>query len=404
MNGRKLVGLRGLVSAEATSRFLQDYYGLALDASPAALALFTLPGAKTFASRDITTLAKHAIDCASKRRNVYFHIHLHSLAEGVDRVHRGSIESVAAAVGSFADIDAQGPGRHKPPETLCPTARDALYVALEFNRTYAPLRTAFTILSAHGCYPAILFREPMLVVDSKSRLLLEKLSRRFHLALHRIAAKHGWTGAVEYCDPAKVLRLPGTANWKDVMRPKPVKLVEEDAARFNPSELDEWLPPLAENKPHSTTSAIDAGGDASIVLRVGARISDQVLRALCELHPRFADTWNHRRNDLRDESCSAYDLALANICVRCGFTDQQIADLLVMHRKQFPGKRKNRRGASYVKYLSRQIGLARAGRLSSDAAAAEHERFNAVLHGSTFASTDIAPEDEAMEEEDCESS
>jgi hypothetical protein len=218
-------------------------------------------------------------------------------------------------------------------------------VANEFNRTSQPLRTAITIFSGHGCYPAILFREPLLVVDSESRLCLEQLSRRFHLALHRIATEHGWSGAVEYCDPAKVLRLPGTVNWKELTNPKAVRVVDENAARFDPAELDELLPPLPENNSHSTPSAISKGRGVSMVLQSDAQVSHDVLRALCESHPLFADTWNHRRSNLRDESCSGYDLALANIGVRCGLTDQQIADLLVIHRRQFPRKHKNRRGA-----------------------------------------------------------
>jgi hypothetical protein len=171
--------------------------------------------------------------------------------------------------------------------------------------------------------------------------------------------KHGWSGAVEYCDPAKVLRLPGTANWKELTNPKPVRVVDEDYARFDPVELDELLPSLPENNSHSTVTAVYGGNASSMVVRAGARLSNDVLRALCETHPRFADTWNHRRNDLYDQSCSAYDLAIANLAVGCGLMDQQIVDLLVMHRRQFPRKRKNRRGASYLKYLARQIGLAR---------------------------------------------
>jgi hypothetical protein len=200
------------------------------------------------------------------------------------------------------------------------------------------------------------------------------------------------------------LRLPGTINWKDVTNPKPVRVVEEAAARFNPSELDEWLPPLLENQQHFTTSTICTGAGSGMVLRAGASVSNEVLRVLGESHPRFADTWSHRRNDLRDQSCSAFDLALANIGVSCGLTDQQIADLLVMHRRQFPWKRKNRRGASYSKYLTRQISLARAGRLSSEAAATEFERFNEVMQDSAAASADIFPEDAVMEDDDGENS
>jgi hypothetical protein len=382
----------GLISGEAAASLLR-HYAAALEASPGSFAIYTRPGSETFASRDIAALTKYATDRAAARVSVYFHVHLHSLAEGVHHDHRGSIESVAAAIGLIADVDARGPGRNKPPEVLCPTAGHALRIVDEFNRVFHPLQTALTISSGYGCYPAILFKEPLLVEDAESRQKLEQLNRRFHLALHGIAEKYGWTGAVEYCDLAKVLRLPGTVNWKERTDPKAVRLIDQSAARFDPVELDELLPPLPKSTTHSTVSAIHSAEGANIVLRADIQVSTGVLRALRELHPRFADTWDHRRDDLSDQSCSGYDLALANMAVSLGLTDQQIADLLVVHRREFPGRRKTRRGGAYVKYLARVIGLAREGRMSSEAAAADWEQFDAALRGVRTSPGDTPPED-----------
>ena len=86
--------------------------------------------------------------------------------------------------------------------------------------------------------------ESYLIEGPPDKERLESLGRRFHQALHRIASKRGWTGAVDFCDPAKVLRLPGCVNWKDPKNPKPVQVMFENPARFDPSDLDEILPPL----------------------------------------------------------------------------------------------------------------------------------------------------------------
>jgi hypothetical protein len=67
-------------------------------------------------------------------------------------------------------------------------------------------------------------------------------------------------------------------------------------------------------------------------------------------------------------------LALANIGAACGLTDQQIANLLVVHRRNFPGKRKTRKGNAYLKYLSGRIRLARMGRQRSEEAMPEREQ------------------------------
>jgi hypothetical protein len=53
MSSGKRSGSPQLISREAATHFLM-HYAPALEASPAALATFTLPGAKTRASRDIT--------------------------------------------------------------------------------------------------------------------------------------------------------------------------------------------------------------------------------------------------------------------------------------------------------------------------------------------------------------
>ena len=59
------------------------------------------------------------------------------------------------------------------------------------------------------------------------------------------------------------------------------------------------------------------------------------------LSPKFADmlqvrrfkrTWERTRQDLHDTSASGYDMALADATVRAGWSDQEIADLLVASR------------------------------------------------------------------------
>ena len=104
----------------------------------------------------------------------------------------------------------------------------------EFNARYNPLRSSLVIASGYGCYPFLLLKEPFLVTTPDDRRLLDSYTRRFHQALHDIACAHGWTGAVDYCDLAKVLRLPGCLNWKNPQEPKVVRVVHDDPeARFN---------------------------------------------------------------------------------------------------------------------------------------------------------------------------
>lgn len=255
------------------------------------------------------------------------------------------------------------PSAKKPPEVLCTTQEDAVWVTEEFGRRYDPLRPSLIVTSGHGCYPVILFKEPLVVAGPEDLKKLELLGRRYHNALHAIACERGFTGAVEYCDPAKVLRLPGTLNWKDPQDPRPVCLTHENDARFNVCNLDEILPPLG-----PTLFAVGAADSlctmkqpevvVTLATKKGSEITEHWIAALEEAHPLFGPTWAYQRTDLPDQTCSGYDMSLANIGVALGLEDQQIADLLMENRSRFPHKKQDRRGASYGKYLQRTIARA----------------------------------------------
>jgi hypothetical protein len=49
--------------------------------------------------------------------------------------------------------------------------------------------------------------------------------------------------------------------------------------------------------------------------------------------PRFQRTWRRQRDDLKDQSQSGYDLALANFGSEAGLSEQQIVDLMIHHRR-----------------------------------------------------------------------
>jgi hypothetical protein len=360
---------RRLTRPDEIETFLR-LYDDALEICNAKIGLFSLPGAATFASRDQAALTRRAAALSSAQKQVYFHIHLHDLPEG-GAAHRGSVDSMRAAIGLFADIDARGPGRKKPAETLCPSVHDAIALVEEFNRQFRPLRTSLIIRSGHGCYPVILLKEPLLVTERKHRELLESLSRRFHHALHQIATRRGWSGAVDYCDVARVLRLPGCTNWKDLNNPKPVYITHCDEARFNLGELEDLLPQVtATNRPANLSNAgFCQERRPDVALKLTGEVPEELLTALTANVPLFAATWDHRRIDLKDQSCSGYDMALAAIAIASGLTDQQVADLIVLSRHRFPRAKHARNGVAYQKYLERTIAKARERKAASSQSA-----------------------------------
>ena len=192
--------------------------------------------------------------------------------------------------------------------------------------------------------------------------------------------------------PAKVLRLPGCLNWKNPQEPKVVRVVHDDPeARFNLIDLDDVLPPLDHKQKlwaGVEQPAVTVQSTTAVVVDAGTTVPPELLQGLTENHPLFRATWNHERQDLSDQSCSGYDLALAGIGVACGLTDQHITDLLVHHRREFPRHKQDRRGSAYRNYLSRTIGRARDGKQSSESAAADWDQLQADIDNSATVTTD----------------
>jgi hypothetical protein len=359
---------------ETDPRAIHDYlrlYDAALEACPQGrLAAFMLPDKLTFATRDRDGMATWiARQAARPGVSVYLHTALHALPEG-EGVHRGSLLSACAAIGVFGDVDAQGPGRRKPRETLCPTVADAIGLVDVFDRAYSPIASSSLTGSGNGCYPALLFKEPLVFgaevtepaaevankgtepaaglsgIDAQAaqdRALLDALSRRFRLALHRIASEQGWTGAVDHCDLAKVLRPPGTTWQKDVEDPRPVRLLyERSERRYTLADLDELLPVLPPSERRRAPAA--AAGDGTIVLDPQAAPPPEKFQRMIEIEPRFAWTWRHQRPDLADQSQSCYDMSLACQAVNAGsiWTEQEIVNLLIANRREHDGPPKLR--------------------------------------------------------------
>jgi hypothetical protein len=358
--------------ADSLRQYLSSLYAPALEiCNDARLALWAKRGDRklVFASRDVELIVQKALAWSSAKWNVFLHTSLHRLAEGEGRGYRGKIETAAVAVGVFADIDAQGPERKKPPELLCPTVADAIELPKRFNVLFEPLQVSLLVASGHGCYAGLIFRAPLLLETAEDLKYLDSLSRRFHYVLQSIADEHGWTDAVDLCDTAKVLRLPAAVNWKSPAQPKVVELVGmNEAARFTPLECDEVLPvlPNVGDAQHissngaapawvtGNTSPGTVVAAGSLVIRADAQPPQAKLTALFEHVPEFVERWNHRGRQ-RDQSQSGWDMGIAHhiVALTTDWTDQEIADALIANARQFG------REAKRADYYARTIAKAR---------------------------------------------
>src|ERR1035441_7732326 len=93
--------------------------------------------------------------------------------------------------------------------------------------------------------------------------------------------------------------------------------------------------------------------DKHLVIDTAARIPQEMLDGWMAGDLRFKNTWLRQRHDLKDQSQSGYDLALAHFGTEAGLNEQQIVDLIIHHRSQYAQKHRTR-----LDYFQRTIATA----------------------------------------------
>jgi len=295
----------------ASHAFIRDIFGDALSAERR-LAVFTVPGQATrfFAgAAEAETYAKEQ----AAARDVYYGV---GLIRG-NPSGRGKAKDVAAIGALWADIDMHGPGRETKP--LPATLDDARRI-LE-RLPHAP---SVLVDSGHGLHAYWLLKEPWVFDTDTERERAARLAKGWHGTVCAAAEPLGWH-LENLGDLARVLRLPGTLNHKGDT-PAEVRVLESHPERrYNP---DDFEPYLVEPGDKATVPSVE-----NLVLRPDAEPPAAKMAEAVATCPKFRQTWNHERPDLADQSQSGYDLALASIAARLGWTDQETADLLIAARR-----------------------------------------------------------------------
>jgi hypothetical protein len=130
--------------------------------------------------------------------------------------------------------------------------------------------------------------------------------------------------------------VPGTRNCKDAKNPKHVTIHSQTDKRYNPSEFAEFLEDLNIPDEEETLRAAawnERFSDKPLSINPEAAVPAELLYQHLASDPRFKETWTRQRGDLKDQSGSGYDLALANFGVAAGWSEQQVVDLIIQHRR-----------------------------------------------------------------------
>lgn len=201
-----------------TTRFFKALYGNCPDGW---LTIWTMPDKKThwFKASEYKKAAEMALLLAHIRQyDVYFGVGLRKEKQGP--MQRGSVHDITAIPGIWMDIDVRGDA-HKE-KALPPNIDSALQVIDDF-----PAEASILVKSGYGLHAYWLFDQPWIIEDDKEREAAVKYLQEFQGTFINYASQYGWR-LDNTSDLARVLRVPGTVNYKG--EPKDVQIINRQAA------------------------------------------------------------------------------------------------------------------------------------------------------------------------------
>lgn len=229
---------------------------------------------------------------------------------------RGYAATAAVMPGLWLDIDIASDAHKKKG---LPTSREA---ALAFLEGF-PFAPSVTVESGGGVHLYWLFTTPWILEDEEERGIAAALIRRWQERIRR---------AVDYTvdathDLSRVLRAPGTTNHK-----YGTTVGCSDLEAFPRYEKDELIA-FCEDDGQMAMVADPVIVDPPVKVEVSADAQPptEKLLDLINLHPTFAATWRRERKDLPSQS--EYDLSLATMAAKMAWSQEEIAALLMAHRK-----------------------------------------------------------------------
>jgi len=335
-------------------RFLDTVFGPALDDDIGVVVLWS-PKTQAHALSNINEAATLALRWNADRRDVYVGTCIYKPilqnALKANPRRRGTAADVIALVALWLDIDQKAEnkvgGLQDPAAFL-----DKL-----------PLSPSVVIGSGHGLHAWWLLDEPFVLHSHEDRNRARAITQRwYHLARNLASLENATLDPTH--DLARVLRVPGTTNWKDPEHPCPVELLRcNNGRRYPLSDIEQVLD--ITGAPLIIEATIDVRGEEQ--KQGGSQNSIHELlvldappfekfQALMANNPKFRQTWECKRSDLKDASPSGYDLALASMAAAVDWTDAEIAALLRAWRKTHALDVKK---AQRIDYLQRTIARAR---------------------------------------------
>lgn len=281
----------------------------------ARLVIWSLPSRRSAFNVDAETAAADAMARCEECEDVYFGVGLigPNVSSG-----RGKASDVVLITSLWADIDI---GKPETPSSV----NEGLTLCDRIGGGYAP---SMVVSSGNGLHAYWIGVEPIAAKTNEGEWSASTICQSWSAHIKRHCEALGYK-LDSVSDVSRVLRVPGTVNYKDAKNPKPVEDIRTAPFVDLCEMADAVFSSVVVEAP--TTPVVHSG---SLVLRADA-FPDPGRLSVCEENDsRFARTWNRKRRDLKDKSASGYDQALACFAVSVGWTDQEIADLIIGFRRK----------------------------------------------------------------------
>jgi len=258
---------------------------------------------------------------------------------------------IAGIPALWLDLDVADPVHRKP------NLPGSVENVMELLEEIGPEPT-FLVHSGHGVQAWWVLNEPWIFDGDTERQKGAELAAAWIANAQIRAKRRGWV-IDPVMDLSRIMRLPGTMNRK--REPVPVRIIADSGRRYSIDDLSGVILGEAWGNVNTHVAIVSAAEIGTLRLNPEAQPPYEKHDAMLENDDRYRRTWEHRRKDLTDQSPSGYDLALANIVARAGWSDQEIADLLIAHRRKYGADLKLREG-----YYAHTIALARSAPGVSD--------------------------------------
>lgn len=362
---------------EAVHGFFSEMYGDAVN-DAARLVLWSSRSKRSHWAASIEDAAE-LVQAQSAASDIYFGVCLQDHAEAVrERARRtsdddpsmefarGYASTAVVMPGLWLDLDIAGPGHEK--NGLPGSQADADRIMAQM-----PGDPTWYVRTGGGAHVYWLFHEPWVLESEDERNRAAACVRGWQTLAIDAAATMGFAVDSTH-DLSRVLRPAGTINHK---YGNGVAISKTSDARYNPSDFDVWCADVV-----PVGSALPAKVERLGEMHADLQPNAEKLMAMLNLAPKFAETWRRERREFPSQS--EYDMSLAAMAARAGWSDKEVVALVVAHRRSGNEPLKIDR----PEYYARLLGKAKAGIVADEAHERLNDRVEAVQQG------DSTPDDE----------